>query len=74
MKLCSGDCHWNTLEYNIGLGNGLMPSGNRKFHEKMLIQIFVATWRRMATMGINPEEYGLIDHMDQLECSHEHNT
>ena len=30
---------------NIGLGNGLVPSGNNPLPEPMLTQIFVAKWR-----------------------------
>ena len=35
--------HW--LSVNIGLGNGLVPSGNKPLPEPMLTQISVAIWR-----------------------------
>ena len=38
-------------EVNIGLGNGLVPSGNKPLPEPMLTQISVAIWRHEATMS-----------------------
>ena len=36
---------------NIGLRNGLVPSGNKPLPELMLTQIYVAKWRQQASMS-----------------------
>ena len=37
---------------NIGPGDGLVPSGNKPLPEPLLIQVFVATWRHLATINL----------------------
>ena len=36
---------------NIGLGNGLVSSGNKPLPEPMLTQFFVAKWYHQASMS-----------------------
>ena len=38
--------HWYLV--NIGLGNGLVPSGNNPLPEPMLTQIYIVIWRHYA--------------------------
>ena len=40
--------HWSAI---IGLGNGLVPSGNKPLPETMLTQIYVAIWHHGAIMN-----------------------
>ena len=44
----------SNLEVNIGLGNGLVPSGTKPLPEPMLTQIHVAIWYHLATVSWIP--------------------
>ena len=41
--------YWGQV--NIGLGNGLVPSGNKPLPESVLTKISNAIWRRQAPMS-----------------------
>ena len=43
LKLLSDESHW-TLPINIGIGDSLVPSGNKPLLEPMSNQVCVAVW------------------------------
>ena len=44
----------NTLEQNIGSGNGLVPWGKTPWLEPMLTQIYVTIWHQQAKLVYEP--------------------